>query len=195
MIDKTDLSALIVDGDWNCTLSKKDKIGGTVWVPTNYKNLLMTTMDMFDLIDIQRIRHPQLCKFTYASKAIGMKSRINFFLLVKNLTKSVKKTEIYPSIVPDHNAIYISLSGSCEIPRGPGLWKFSNTLLKDKEYVERVRETYSNTVKYYREVANKGLLWELIKMEIRNATISYTKYKAPANPKTFRFCTWGLEPP
>ena len=107
-----------------------------------------------------------------------MKSRIDFFLLAKNLTKSVKKTEIYPSIAPDHNAIYISLSGSCESPRGPGLWKFNNTLLKDEEYVERVRETYSNTVKYYREVANKGLLWELIKMEIRSVTISYTKYKA-----------------
>ena len=92
-------------------------------------------MDMFDLIDIQRIRHPKLCKFMYASKAKGMKSRIDFFLLAKNLTKSVKKTEIYPSIAPDHNAIYISLSGSCESPRGLGLWKFNNTLLKDEEYV------------------------------------------------------------
>ena len=63
-------------------------------------------------------------------------------------------------------------------PEGTGLWKFNNTLLKDEEYVERVRETYSNTIKYYCEVANKGLLWELIEMEIRNATISYTKYKA-----------------
>jgi len=90
----------------------------------------------------------------------------------------VKKTEIYPSIALDHNTIYISLSGSCESPRGPGLWKFNNTLLKDEEYDERVRETFSNTVKYYCEVANKGLLWELFKMEIRNATSSYTKYKA-----------------
>ena len=178
IIDKTELSALIVGGDWNCTLSKKDKIGGTVWAPTNYRNLLMTTMDMFDLIDIQRVRHPKLRKFTYESKAIGVKSRIGYFLLSKNLTRSVKKTEIYSSIAPDHNVIHISLYGSCERPRGPGLWKFNNTLLKDEEYVERVRETYSNTVKYYRDVTSKGLLWELIKMEIRNATISFTKYKA-----------------
>ena len=44
--------------------------------------------------------------------------------------------------------------------------------------MECVRETYLNTVNYYRQVTNKRLLWELIKMEIRNATISYTKYKA-----------------
>ena len=178
IIDKTELTNLIVGGDWNCTLSKKDKIGGTVWAPTNYRNLLVTTMDMFDLIDIQRVRYPKSRKFTYESKAIGMKSRIDFFLLAKNLTKSVKKTEIYPSIAPDHKAIYTSLSWSCETPRGPGLWKFNNTLLKDEEYVEWVRKTYSNTVRYYRQATSKGLLWELIKMEIRNATISYAKYKA-----------------
>ena len=55
-----------------------------------------------------------------------MKSRIDYFLLAKNLTKRVKKTEIYPSIAPDHNANNISLFGSCESPRGPGLWKFNN---------------------------------------------------------------------
>ena len=181
IIDKTELTTLIVGGDCNCTLSKKDKIGGTAWVSTNYRNLLVTTMDMFDLIDIQRVRHPKLCKFTYESKALGMKSRIDYFLLAKNLTKSVKKTEIYPSIAPDHNAIYISLFWSCETPRGPGLWKFNNTLLKDEEYVEWVRQTYSNTLNYYRQVTNKSLLWELIKMEIRNATISYTKYKTKAS--------------
>ena len=178
IIDKTELTALIVGGDWNCTLSKKDKLGGTAWAPTVYRNLVLTTMDMYDLIDIQRARHPKLCKFTYESKAKGMKSRIDFFLMAKNLTKSVKKTEIYPSIAPDHNAIFISLSCVNETPRGPGFWKFNNTLLKDESYVSIVRETYTNTLRYYEQVSDKCLLWELIKMEIRNTTISYTKHKA-----------------
>ena len=91
IIDKTELTALIVGGDWNCTLSKKYKLGGTAWAPTVYRNLVLTTMDMFDLINIQRARHPKLCKFTYESKAKGMKSRMDFFLMAKNLTKSVKK--------------------------------------------------------------------------------------------------------
>ena len=94
LIDKTELTALIVGGDWNCTLSTKDKLGGTAWAPTIYRNLVLTSMDMFDLIDIQRARHPKLSKFTYESKAKGMKSRIDFFLMAKNLTKSVKKTNL-----------------------------------------------------------------------------------------------------
>ena len=78
--------------------------------------------------------------------------------MAKNLTKSVKKTEIYPSIAPDHNAIYISLSWVNETPRGPGFWKFNNTLLKDENYVAIVWETYTNTLRFYEQVSDKRLL-------------------------------------
>ena len=56
--------------------------------------------------------------------------------------------------------------------------KFNNTLLKDENYAAIARETYTNTLRYYEQVSDKRLLWELIKMEIRNTTISYTKHKA-----------------
>ena len=67
-------------------------------------------MDAFDLVDIQRLRHPRLRKYSYESKVLKLKSRIDFFLVAKNLTQHVKKSEIYPSIAPDHRAINISLS-------------------------------------------------------------------------------------
>ena len=98
-LQNLNISALIVGGDWNCTLSKMDKIGGTIWKPTNYQNLILTTMDTFDLVDIQRLRHPRLRKYSYASKSLKLKSRIDFFLVAKNLTQYVKKSEIYPSTV------------------------------------------------------------------------------------------------
>jgi len=68
ILDKTELTSLIIGGDWNCTLSKKDKIGGAPWKPTIYSNLVSTTMEMFDLVDIQGVCHPKLPKFTYESK-------------------------------------------------------------------------------------------------------------------------------
>ena len=36
-------------------------------------------MDILDLVDIQRERHPKLRKYSYESKALKMKSRIDFF--------------------------------------------------------------------------------------------------------------------
>ena len=83
LIDKSELTSLIIGGDWNCTLSKKDKIGGAPWKLSSYRNLILTTMEMFDLVDIQRMRHPKLRKFTYESKSLKLKSRIDFFLIAK----------------------------------------------------------------------------------------------------------------
>ena len=107
LIDKAELTTLIVGGDWKCTLSRSDKVGGKPWKATNYRNLLLTTMDIFDPIDIQRVKHPKLRKYSYESKALKMKSRIDFFLVAKHLEQYVKKSEIYSSIAPDHKAIYI----------------------------------------------------------------------------------------
>jgi len=135
-------------------------------------------MEMLDLVDIQRVRHPKLRKFTYESKSLKLKSRIDFFLIAKTFTIKVKTTEIYPSIAPDHNAIYISLTLSNNCPRGPGFWKSSNTLLDDAQYVNMVHNTYVQTHSYYSYLGDKRLFWEMMKMEIRSMTISYCKGKA-----------------
>ena len=120
LVGKSELTTMIVGGDWNCTLSKNDKIGGKPWKSTNYI-IVLTTMDILDLVDIQRERHPKLRKYTYESKALKVKCRIYFLLAAKNLTQFVKKSEIYPSIALDHKVIYISLSLSNKTPGGRGL--------------------------------------------------------------------------
>ena len=142
LIDKAELTALIVGGDWNCTLFRKDKKGGARWKPTSFQNAVLITMDVFDLIDIQREKYPNVNKYSYLSKALDVKSRIDFLLVAKNLTKYVKKSDIQPSIAPDHCAVYIVLSIPEMNSRGPGFWKFNNSLLADDEYLEMVRELY-----------------------------------------------------
>ena len=116
-------------------------------------------MEMFDLVDIQRVRHPKLGKFTYESNfQLKVKTRIDFFLVIKNFTLSVKSTRIYPAIASDNDAIFISLSLPNQCPRGPGFWKFSNTLLNDEQYVSRfVTSTYSQARNYYSHLNDKRL--------------------------------------
>ena len=135
---------------WNCTLSKNDKMGGKPWKATDYRNLVLTTMDILDLVDIQRERQPKLGKYTY-SQIKGSKSKIQnrLFLVAKNLTQFVQKSEIYPSTAPDRKAIYISSSLSDETPRGRGLWKFNNSLLNNEHYVNNIGEIYFQPCSYY----------------------------------------------
>ena len=150
-------------------------MGGAPWKPTIYSNLISTTMEMFDLIDNQRVRHPKLRKFTYESKSLCLKSRIDFFVIAKDLTVNIKKSEILPAITPDHNAIFISLTLPNKCPRGPGFWKFNNTLLKDPQYIDKIRYTYTQACAYYGHLTDRRLFWEMIKMEIRSAMITYSK--------------------
>lgn len=74
LIDKAQAASLVLGGDWNCTLSKKDKKGGVPWKPSQFRNLLLITMETFDLLDIQRTLHPNLNIYTYASKTLNVKA-------------------------------------------------------------------------------------------------------------------------
>ena len=181
LIDKSELSSLIIGGDWNCTLTKKDKKGGLLWKPTIFRNSILITMDMLNLIDIQRIKHPNVDKYSYESKALKMKSRIDYFLMAKNLTKYVHKIDIQPSIAPDHKLVCLSIQWEKLSTRGPGFWKFNNNLLKDEDYIERIRKSYPEFRSKYSYVQDEQILWELLKMEIRTSTISFAKGKAQIN--------------
>ena len=144
-------------------------------------------MDIFDLVDIQRVKHPNVNKYSYESKALKVRSRIDFFLIAKNLTKYVQKVDIHPSIAPDHWTISLSLQWRKEVPRGPGFWKFNNTLLYDDNDIQQIRRTYPETRAKYEYIQDKRTLWQLLKMELRSVTISYAKGKAKETSK--RECT------
>ena len=177
LISKADISNLIVVGDWNVTLEAVDKKGGIQWKPSVYRDLLVQFMDELNLVDILRIKNPGKKCFTYESSALKMKSRIDFFLIPKSLIASTKTADIKTAIAPDHKAIRLNLQ--CEIKkRGPGLWKFNNSLLNDDTFVDLITTNYPLICSKYAYLANLNLKWEMIKMEIRSLTIPYAKNKA-----------------
>ena len=131
-------------------LTKKDKKDGALWKPTQLRNLLLTTMETFDLIDIYRTRHPNSQHFSYESKSLQVRSRIDFFLVAKFLVKFVSNVGITTSIAPDHKTLLLCLVLPETTPRGPGFWKFNNTLHDDENYTAQIcdlvlqlREKYS----------------------------------------------------
>ena len=92
IIDKSEMTNIIIGGDWNCTLTKKDKKGGALWKPTPFRNLLLTTMETFDLIDIYRTRHPNSQHFSYY-----FKNECEGFIRFPNTRKRLKPRGRRPS--------------------------------------------------------------------------------------------------
>ena len=175
LISNTDTSKLIISGDWNTTLNRIDKRGGQPWKATNYRNSLINLMEELNLIDCYREKHPTTKSFTYESKPLNLKSRIDFFLISRPLSCSVKNVEISTSIAPDHKSVFLNIEIENEFIRRPGLWKFNNSLLEDENYKELIAFYYPHILEKYRDVTGRQLLWELIKMELRSKTISYSK--------------------
>ena len=134
LVKKTDTSRLVIAGDWNCTLAKADKSGGAVWKDTNYRDAVDNLMNELNLIDIYRKLHPKTRSFTYESKTINLKSRIDFILVSRPISIEVQNAEIRMSVAPDHKATFLKINVRSELKRGPGTWKFNNSLLEDDDF-------------------------------------------------------------
>ena len=105
--------------------------------------------------------------------------RLDYLFLSKNFERAIADVKIMPNIFSDHSALNVLIGTEDEqAHRSPGFWKFNNSLLADKTYVELITKNIPECVKKYQELEDKGLLWEMIKMEIRATTVIFAKRKA-----------------
>ena len=74
----------------------------------------------------------------------------------------MEQTETLVSNAPDHKAVKLKLN-SPNNKRGPGLWKFNNSLLDDEGYVILIRKNCSSISEKYSGQEDKRLKWELVK--------------------------------
>ena len=82
-------------------------------------------------LDLHRQFHADTKLFTYETENSKLKSRTEFFLVSRPISYNVKRTEVRSFIAPDHKAIFLGMELQSELKRGPGTWKFNNTLLED----------------------------------------------------------------
>jgi hypothetical protein len=148
---------------------------------TDYVNAWKLICEELNLSDIWRVMNPNKKCYTWrqGSSATRLKqSRLDYWLVSTQLMFQLEQVDIKTSIRSDHSLITINFFKS-EIPdRGPGYWRFNASLLKDTNYVTQINNCFTKSMDKYKEVKDKGLLWDLIKMEIRSSTICYSKNKA-----------------
>jgi len=169
-----------VAGYFNCTISTLDKKAGR---PIDSKNASLNELQLLikthDLLDTWRFMNPDQLRFTRANSLMKIQCRRDYFFISKQLNDHVKECKIIPNIYSDHSAVALSVSvNECEFPRGPGFWKFNNSLLSDTNYVELLTFKIPMFAKKHEQVNDKGLYWEMIKMEIRAFLIAFSKKKA-----------------
>jgi exonuclease III len=165
----------------------------------NYKNInnpkarekLLEIMEDLQIIDYYRVLNPEKRVYTWRKKNPCRQGRLDYILFSEGLSNLVQNFTIKPGYRSDHSIVVLELKFS-SFNKGCGLWKFNNSLLHDKTYVDRIKQTIqrvkgqylqnptSNDTCHdysYIDNINDSAFLEVLLMEIRGTTISYSSYK------------------
>ncbi len=163
-------SYLILGGDMNCIDSPSDRVSNmTDKSSRSLRNLKRSLC----ITDMWRFLHPDKCDFTYVDPSCrNYNSRIDILCVCNDLERRVVRCEHEIAPCPDHKAVvmYIELKDK---PRGKGYWKLNVSVLEEKNYVDNVREIMKDTLIEYQNQAEKSLIWELVKIRIKEFSIRY----------------------
>ena len=180
-LDNTDIDddcRIIIGGDFNVILDPNlDGFGGKPKLKESAKQIENICL-LYDLIDIWRLRNPDIKRFTWRQKTPIIQRRLDFGLTDNALQEDIDQVDIFPSIKSDHSAILLSINGIEEQSHGPSFWKFNASLLNDNDYVALINNRYQVWVEEFKDIQDPRLFWDLIKYKIRQDTISYSKSKA-----------------
>lgn len=136
-------------------------------------------MERFHLVDIWRVKFPDAVTFTWSNKENTRLSRLDFWLVSKNINEQDVTINITPCPFSDHKAIHISINLFPSVKNCKAIhWKLNNTLLK----YEEVKTKISQFIRFYFNKAkidnSFGSNWELFKYESGEFLRAFGSYQA-----------------
>ena len=170
---------IILGGDFNLVLNlQKDKKGGLAKTHTKAVNTINEHATKFDLVDAWRVSNPDVLRYTWRRRKPEIHCRLDFFLVSQSLMCDVTHTDISAGFKTDHSMVTIQVALHTN-PRGPGFWKLNTSFLSETEYINQIRTTIEGVKDEYQndKSVSASLLWEMIKLKVREQTLRYAKIK------------------
>ena len=149
--------------------------------PTTHQNSLKMVQHFWnnlDLTDIWRDLNPEERRYTWRQNKPEIHCRLDCFLVSVSVAGRVLKCDILPGYKRDHSLCNIEINFYTN-PRGPGFWKLNSSLLGEIDYVNDIKSSIAKTVHQYEndKTVDEVLLCEMIKLQIRDTSIKYSKAK------------------
>ena len=113
-----------------------------------------------DLLDIWRELYPEMRRYTWRRNTPLQQSRLDCFLISDLLSTFVTNADIKAGYRTDYSMITLTLTLGKE-SKNKLLWKFNNSLLKDKLFAEEINDVIKAVVEecaglpYLRELLSK----------------------------------------
>jgi len=172
-------------GDFNYALKPVDRkttrSSGLFADPVASLNTLIKSNK---LLDIWRELNQNKQQFTWRRKDKSQSSRIDMILIGKDFQSIIQSCKIYPAVIQttDHQGVLLAFSTG--VPeKGNGFWKLNNSVLKDEEYKFIINKLIERQLTSINKENNYDirLMWNVLKIEIKDLTIAYCKNKSKKN--------------
>lgn len=143
---------IIICGDWNIIINPELD-------SENYKHInnpkardvVLSFVEEDNYIDVWRMLNENKKGFTWRRINPDRKqARLDYFLLKEDILHFIHDSSIVPGYRTDHSGIILSLKFN-DNERGKGFWKFNNSLLKDTNYIQVVKNTINEVINTYKK--------------------------------------------
>ena len=165
---------LIIAGDYNCYDHNLDQFGGN-FVPTK---CLTDFRSAFSLNDVWGKLHSRLCHCTWFNSDFSIVSRLGNFFVSENFMPSVVSCEISPCVFSDHYFVCLSFQATGNNLRGPGIWKFNNSLLNDDVFCNYISNCINHLANCLQLFPSVKVWWDFFKNSIRSEITFFAKEKS-----------------
>ena len=158
--------------------------------PRNVK-AIKKLINNLNLQDAWRVANKEKKKYTWSQGISGKQARLDYFLISEELLSITKNFKIGNKYRTDHSIISFELTIS-KNKKGPGIWKFNNDLLKNKDFIKMVKREinihkriyaatpynpdYIETVSHgFETMIGPLLFWETLLVTLRGEIIRFAK--------------------
>ena len=164
---------VIVVGDFNCYERDLDKFGRN-FSPANYLSDFRST---FNFVDAFRKLHPRSREVSWFNSDFSIGSRLDKFFVSRPFASFISVCNILPCCFSDHDYVNLTLVLNTNFARGPGLWKFNNSLLQDSQLCSFISERISDLSGCIDLFPSVKEWWDFFKRCLQSEIVSFTSSK------------------
>ena len=158
VLNKVEYDHVILGGDWNVGMDTNLDYYGysdAAQVRPKSRQALHDNIANYDLIDIYRELHQNGSERTWrlwneSGRKADKEARLDYFLVDSNMASFVELVGVSGPFTTkfDHRPVILKADFN-KVSRGPGYWKFNNSMLNESDFCKKVRERIARILHEY----------------------------------------------
>ena len=166
---------IICCGDFNTIMDRFKETTSRELVDRNdssHSHSLNEFIESTELVDSFRIFNPSARRVTHFITGSGR--RLDYIFVSGFFLNLIEDANVLPKMFSDHNPVFVNFSTDRN-PKGPGYWRFPTPLLKNTEFITALKLKIKEIVNLRCADSNPALLWETVKLSIREEVSKFLK--------------------